>query len=74
MLAIFVPQAADHIVPEVSVGITLFFTGILVALIVSLALEEKLHAKKSIIVGLYAVMTLLLGAILLEPEERAHHH
>ena len=65
MLAIFVPQAADHIVPEVSVGITLFFTGILVALIVSLALEEKLHAKKSLIVGLYAVVTLLLGAILL---------
>ena len=65
MLAIFVPQAADHIVPEVSVGITLFFTGILVALIVSLALEERLHAKKSLIVGLYAVVTLLLGAILL---------
>jgi len=65
MLAIFVPQAADHVVPEVSVGITLFFTGILVALIVSLALEEKLHAKKSLIVGLYAIVTLLLGAILL---------
>ena len=65
MLAIFVPQAADHVVPEVSVGITLFFTGILVALIVSLALEEKLRAKKSLIVGLYAIVTLLLGAILL---------
>jgi len=65
ILAIFVPQAADHVVPEVSVGITLFFTGILVALIVSLALEEKLHAKKSLIVGLYAIVTLLLGAILL---------
>ena len=65
MLAIFVPQAADHVVPEVSVGITLFFTGILVALIMSLALEEKLHAKKSLIVGLYAIVTLLLGAILL---------
>jgi Na+/H+ antiporter NhaD/arsenite permease-like protein len=36
-----------------------------VALIVSLALEEKLHAKKSLIVGLYAIMSLLLGAILL---------
>ena len=65
ILAIFVPQAADHVVPEVSVGITLFFTGILVALIVSLALEEKLRAKKSLIVGLYAIVTLLLGAILL---------
>jgi Na+/H+ antiporter NhaD/arsenite permease-like protein len=46
-------------------GITLLFAGVLVALIVSLALEEKLHAKKSLIVGLFAIVALLLGAILL---------
>ncbi|MEM7417643.1 MAG: SLC13 family permease [Gemmatimonadota bacterium] len=44
---------------------TLVFAGILVAMILSLALEEKLHAKKSLIVGLYAVVSLLLGAMLL---------
>ena len=65
MLAVFIPQGAEHVAAEVPMSITLFFTGILVALIVSLALEEKLHAKKSLIVGLYAIVTLLLGAILL---------
>ena len=57
--------AADHAPTEVSGGITLLFAGILVAMILSLALEEKLHAKKSLIVGLYAVVSLLLGAVLL---------
>lgn len=58
-------QAAGHAVPSVGSGTTLLFAGILVAMIVSLALEEKLHAKKSLIVGLYAVVSLLLGAMLL---------
>lgn len=58
-------QEAAHAVPEVSSTVTFLFAGILVALIVSLALEEKLHAKKSLIVGLYAVLCLLLGAALL---------
>ena len=58
-------QAAEHPASAVPMGITLLFAAILVALIVSLALEEKLHAKKSLIVGLYAIVTLLLGAILL---------
>ena len=57
--------AAEHAVPEVSTGITLLFAAILVAMIASLALEEKLHAKKSLIVGLYAMVSLLLGAALL---------
>ncbi|MBT3959980.1 MAG: hypothetical protein HOJ74_01560, partial [Gemmatimonadales bacterium] len=47
--------AAEHVTPEVPMGITVLFAGILVAMIVSLALEEKLHAKKSLIVGLFAV-------------------
>ncbi len=57
--------AGDHATPEVSGAVTALFGVILVAMIVSLALEEKLHAKKSLIVGLYAFVSLLLGAILL---------
>ena len=47
---------------EVSLGVTLFFTGMLVAMILCLALEEKLHAKKSVIVGVFALLALLCGA------------
>ena len=65
MLAVFIPQGAEHVAAEVPMSITLLFAGLLVALIVSLALEEKLHAKKSLIVGLFAIVALLLGAVLL---------
>ncbi len=51
---------AAHAVPMWK---TMLFTAILVAMIASLALEEKLHAKKSVIVGVYAVVCLLLGEI-----------
>ena len=44
-------------------GVTLFFSLILVTMIFALALEEKLHAKKSVIVGVFAVVSLLLGAM-----------
>ncbi len=47
---------------EVPLATTLFFTAILVALITCLALEEKLHAKKSVIVGVFAILSLVLGA------------
>ncbi len=33
---------------EVSIGVTLFFAGLLVSMILCLAFEEKLHAKKSV--------------------------
>ena len=56
-------QEAAH--PEVPFGTTLLFAAILVGLIASLALEEKLHAKKSLIVGIFAVICLFLGAVLL---------
>ena len=46
---------------EVPLGTTLLFAGILVAMILCLALEEKLHAKKSVIVGLFAVLSLAVG-------------
>ena len=49
---------------DVSLGVTLFFAAILLAMIASLALEEKLHAKKSVIVGLFAVLCLILGAFM----------
>ena len=65
MLAVFIPQGAEHVAAEVPMSITLLFAGLLVAMIVSLALEEKLHAKKSLIVGLFAIVALLLGAVLL---------
>ena len=48
---------------QVSTGTTLLFACLLVGLIVSLALEEKLHAKKSVIAGTFAIICLLLGAI-----------
>jgi len=49
---------------EVSIGVTLLFAALLVAMILCLALEEKLHAKKSVIVGGFAVATLLTAGIL----------
>ena len=48
----------------VAPGTTYFFCGILLALILCLAFEEKLHAKKSVIAGVFAVVCLLLGAAL----------
>ena len=51
-----------HDVTLVPLGVTLLFMALLVVMILCLALEEKLHAKKSVIVGLFAVVTLFLGA------------
>ncbi len=51
-----------HAAHSVSQGVTLFFTFYLVAMILSLALEEKLHAKKSLIVGLFGAGALILGS------------
>ncbi|MFT4543172.1 MAG: Na+/H+ antiporter NhaD/arsenite permease-like protein, partial [Planctomycetota bacterium] len=49
-----------HAVP---LSVTLTFSAFLVGLITCLALEEKLHAKKSVIVGVFAVVTLFLGGV-----------
>ena len=49
--------------PVVSGGVTLLFAALLVGLILCLAFEEKLHAKKSVIAGTFAIICLLLGAI-----------
>ena len=47
---------------HVSAWVTALFAALLVGLILCLAMEEKLHAKKSVIAGLFAVVCLLLGA------------
>jgi Na+/H+ antiporter NhaD/arsenite permease-like protein len=47
----------------VSIGVTFFFAALLVSMILCLAFEEKLHAKKSVIVGAFAVASLLLGGL-----------
>ncbi len=51
-------------------GVTALFAVILVAMILCLALEEKLHAKKSVIVAVFAVISLLGAAMagLVRPE------
>ena len=52
--------AAAH-AHEVPLAVTLGFAAILVGLIVCLALEEKIHAKKSLIAGAFAVISLLMA-------------
>jgi Na+/H+ antiporter NhaD/arsenite permease-like protein len=59
-----VSQAADSAVHHISLETTVFFTVLLAMLIASLALEEKLHAKKSLILGVYAVICLILATAL----------
>ncbi|MFQ5500858.1 MAG: SLC13 family permease, partial [Phycisphaerae bacterium] len=53
-------HAATH--PEVSAATTGLFAALLVLMILALAFEEKLHARKSIITGVFAAVCLLLGA------------
>ena len=47
---------------DVPLHVTLLFSAILVAMIGCLAFEEKLHAKKSLIVSLFGVIALLFGS------------
>ena len=64
-------DAGNHAVP---LWVTLLFTGLLVGLILSLAFEEKIHAKKSVIVGVFAVVSLFLGTAMgLMPFEDVGH-
>ena len=43
-------------------GVKVLFAFLLVGLVLSLAFEEKIHAKKSVIAGVFAVICLLLGS------------
>lgn len=49
-------------IEHVSPYITALFAALLVLMILGLALEEKIHAKKSVIVGLFAVLALFLAS------------
>ncbi len=53
-------ETAHH---AVSAGTTYLFAAILTAMILALAMEEKLHAKKSLIVGFFAIGSLLLASV-----------
>lgn len=50
-------------VHAVSSGTTFLHASLLAGMIVCLAFEEKLHAKKSVITGVAAVLALLLGEV-----------
>ena len=43
-------------------ALTAFFGTFLALMILALAFEEKLHAKKSVIVGVFAIVSLWLGS------------
>ncbi len=53
---------ASHAIPHVEPTTTALFGLILAMMIGALAAEEKLHAKKSVIVGVFAVVSLILGS------------
>ena len=55
-------HAGGHAAP--SQAITLLFAGLLVLMIAALALEEKIHAKKSIITAVFAVISVGLATAL----------
>ena len=49
---------------EVSQGVTIFFSIILLLMILLLALEEKIHAQKSVIVSVFAIICLGIATAL----------
>ena len=53
-------ELVEHVVP---LSTTLLFMGLLAAMIACLALEEKIHAKKSLIVGVFAMISLILAEV-----------
>lgn len=54
---------AEDVAHEVPTWQTVLFGFLLAAMIAALALEEKLHAKKSIIVGTFAGLCLILATV-----------
>ncbi|MCZ6502297.1 MAG: SLC13 family permease [Gammaproteobacteria bacterium] len=54
----------EYVAHEASEGITLFFSFILFLMVLSLALEEKIHAQKSIIVSFFAIICLVIATAL----------
>ena len=58
-----VPLIAVSAHGDVSLGTTLLFGLLLAGMVLCLALEEKLHAKKSVITGAFAALSLFLGGV-----------
>ncbi len=54
----------DHAALEVTQGVTVFFSAILFLMVLSLALEEKIHAQKSVIVSFFAILSLIFATAL----------
>ena len=63
MDGLILASADVHAEGVVPLGVTLMFSALLVGLIVCLALEEKIHAKKSIIAGMFALICLFLANV-----------
>jgi len=59
LAAIAAGEVATHAEHVVAGTVTAFFGAMLVLMILCLAFEEKLHAKKSIVTGCFAVISLL---------------
>ena len=61
LLALANETGDSHEVTALPLGVTLLFVAILAGMIICLALEEKIHAKKSIITVIFALVSLLVG-------------
>lgn len=54
----------EHAALEVTKGVTVFFSALLFLMVLSLALEEKIHAQKSVIVSFFAILSLIFATAL----------
>jgi len=63
MNSIFLAAADSPAHDSVPMWMTLLFSALLVGLIACLALEEKIHAKKSIIAGVFALICLFVANV-----------
>jgi len=60
-VSIFPPILASASGHAVDPGVTYLFLALLAGMILCLALEEKIHAKKSVIVGVFSILALFIG-------------
>ncbi len=60
-MSLFPPFLASSGGHAVDPGGTYLFLGLLACMIICLAMEEKIHAKKSVIVGVFSILALFLG-------------
>ena len=60
-MSIFPPILASASEHAVDPGVTYLFLALLAGMILCLALEEKIHAKKSVIVGVFSILALFIG-------------